>query len=245
VVIVRGHVPVFLSSGYEVSSMSAAVKQYENFQALAKGTNVNEVTLLATDYLNHFNEALMLAELVADMPDMLDEFLAWQPKHYKDHFRDSGVADKDLAIQAFDWSPLEYKEPFESIVAKLNKQLEILQKNLKATSQGSGKALSPDVIQKKCTLIRTLIDFAGGVINGNLDSSNQESVDRVFTESDAINRETSEFPSAQTRKVVEPELAETFTPAAEQDDVEVEIPSELAADSEHEMDQSEIDALFD
>ncbi len=217
-VIVRGHVPVFLSSVYEVSSMSAAVKQYENFQALAKGTNVNEVTLLATDYLNHFNEALMLAEL---------------------------VADKDLAIQAFDWSPLEYKEPFESIVAKLNKQLEILQKNLKATSQGSGKALSPDVIQKKCTLIRTLIDFAGGVINGNLDSSNQESVDRVFTESDAINRETSEFPSAQTRKVVEPELAETFTPATEQDDVEVEIQSELAADSEHEMDQSEIDALFD
>ena len=31
-----------------------------------RGSNINEETLLATDYLNHFNEAIMLLELVTD-----------------------------------------------------------------------------------------------------------------------------------------------------------------------------------
>jgi hypothetical protein len=44
------------------------------------GTNINAQTLLATDYLNHFNEIAMLLEMVPDMNDMLDEAKAWQPK---------------------------------------------------------------------------------------------------------------------------------------------------------------------
>jgi muramoyltetrapeptide carboxypeptidase LdcA involved in peptidoglycan recycling len=40
------------------------------------GTNINSVTLLATDYLNHFNEVIILIEMVADMPDMIEDVLA-------------------------------------------------------------------------------------------------------------------------------------------------------------------------
>lgn len=225
--------------------MSIAGKQYENFQALAKGTNVNEVTLLATDYLNHFNEALMLAELVSDMPDMMDEFMVWRPKLYKDHFRESGIADKDLAVQAYDWSPVEYKQPFESIISKLNKQLEILQKNLSAAAKGDGGALPPDIIQKKCTLIRTLIDFAGGIINGNLDSSSQDSVDRVFTETDAVNNIAEDIISASVSITAEPEPPIMQEPAIETVNIEMEISPELTSGCDKELDQSEIDALFD
>ena len=39
----------------------------------ARGSNVNDQTLLATDYLNHFNEVVMLLEMLPDMPEMLDE----------------------------------------------------------------------------------------------------------------------------------------------------------------------------
>jgi hypothetical protein len=52
--------------------------------------NINPVSLLATDYLNHFNEAVMLLELIPDMPDMLEDAKRWAPKPYKQHFRDSG-----------------------------------------------------------------------------------------------------------------------------------------------------------
>jgi len=88
-------------------------------QQKVKGSNINESTLLATDYLNHFNEIVMLLEMIPDMPDMLDEVKAWQPKSYKDHFKDSTIADKDLAIEAYDFVPGIYREPFEQTIQQI------------------------------------------------------------------------------------------------------------------------------
>ncbi len=48
--------------------------------------NINPRTGLATDYLNHFNEAIMLLELIPDMPDCYELFLEWQPLSYAEHF---------------------------------------------------------------------------------------------------------------------------------------------------------------
>ena len=47
----------------------------------------------------------MLLEMIPDMPDMLEDAQEWQPKSYKDHFRDSSIADKELAIEAYDIVP--------------------------------------------------------------------------------------------------------------------------------------------
>ena len=65
-----------------------------------QGTNINTSTLLATDYLNHFNEVIMLIEMVPDMTDIIEDVLAWQPRPYVQHFADSGFQDQDLAIEA-------------------------------------------------------------------------------------------------------------------------------------------------
>ena len=46
-------------------------------QQRVKGSNIDETTLLATDYLNHFNEIVMLLEMVPDMPEMLEEVKAF------------------------------------------------------------------------------------------------------------------------------------------------------------------------
>ncbi|GLQ05410.1 hypothetical protein GCM10007924_06310 [Sneathiella chinensis] len=123
---------------------------------------------MATDYLNHFNEALMLAELVLDMPDMIDEFQEWQPRPYKEHFRGSGIADRELAIEAYDISPPEYRQAFDTIVKMLNKQILYLQRLFKeeraALEAGKPVALLP----AKCALIRQLIDRAAAVINGHV-----------------------------------------------------------------------------
>lgn len=148
--------------------MSNTVSQLEIYRAKAVGSNVNAVTLLATDYLNHFNEALMLAELVVDMPDMLDDFSTWMPKHYKDHFRESGIADKDLAIEAFDYSPSEYRDPFDNSVRMLNKQLALLQQVLQKERDNLGDPDNQQFIRKKCQLIRSLIDKISGIINGQV-----------------------------------------------------------------------------
>ena len=91
---------------------------YQALCARAKGTTINSQTLLATDYLNHFNEVVMLFEMIADMPDMMDE---WQPKSYQDHFRESVFKEKDLAVEAYDHVPPEFKIPFEKTISTLNR----------------------------------------------------------------------------------------------------------------------------
>src|SRR5262249_13363385 len=42
-----------------------------------RAANINPRTGLATDYLNHFNEAVMLLEMVPDMPECAEDFLHW------------------------------------------------------------------------------------------------------------------------------------------------------------------------
>src|SRR5713226_3249565 len=45
--------------------------------AVLRAANINPRTGLATDYLNHFNEAIMLLEMVPDMPECAEDFLTW------------------------------------------------------------------------------------------------------------------------------------------------------------------------
>ena len=73
---------------------------FDEMSRRAEGTNVNPQTLLATDYLNHFNEIVMLLEMLPDLPDCLEDVQAWRPKSYAEHFTASAVADRELAILA-------------------------------------------------------------------------------------------------------------------------------------------------
>lgn len=157
----------------------------------------------------------MLAELVVDMPDMLDDFEEWSPKHYKDHFRESGVADKELAIEAYDVSPSEYRAPFDSAVVMLNRQITILQKKLEQEKENLGSHENGAFITAKCELIRGLIDRAGGVINGHISES-------------------------QTPKVLEPK-GEVVVEAVESENKS----NVIEVSEGEMLDQSDIDALFD
>lgn len=201
--------------------MPETASQIEIFRAKALGTNVNAVSLLATDYLNHFNEALMLAELVVDMPDMLEDFKEWSPKHYKDHFRESGIADKDLAIQAYDVAPIEYRVPFDSTVVKLNKQINILQKKLELEKEDLGNPEKNEFVSAKCKLIRELIDRAGGVING-----------QISEEQPAKQQRSQSGTQSAQQEAQKPEAAPEKSDVIEVSDGEM-------------LDQSDIDALFD
>jgi len=185
---------------------SVVTGQVETYRARAIGTNVNAISLLATDYLNHFNEALMLAELLVDMPDMVDEFVAWQPKHYRDHFRDSGIADRDLAIEAYDISPMEYREPFDKTVSMINKQLTLLQKSLQIDKETLLNGEKNEFLLSKCELIRTLIDKAGGIINGHLPETASVAKQKALNE-------VSASASSEEKSVVKPPEGDTLDQA--------------------------------
>ncbi len=69
--------------------------------ALAEA-NINPITGLSTDYLNHFNEAVMLLEMIPSVPECRDDLLAWRPANYLEHFAASHLKQRELAIAAYD-----------------------------------------------------------------------------------------------------------------------------------------------
>ena len=61
-------------------------------EALQSKTLVNPVSGLANDYLNLFNELVMMLEQIALMPELLQDLLAWKPVSYQVYFRDFEAA---------------------------------------------------------------------------------------------------------------------------------------------------------
>jgi hypothetical protein len=85
--------------------------------------NINPSTGLATDYLNVFNEAVMLFGLLPDMPEMLDELRDWRPLTYIEHFARSGFQAKELAIRAYEEADPAIRIPFDALSAEVGSLL--------------------------------------------------------------------------------------------------------------------------
>src|SRR5579859_1703196 len=82
-------------------SASVAAADHSARAALLSAANINPRTGLATDYLNHFNEAVMLLEMIPDMPECAEDFLSWRPLSYAEHFTASNFKARDLAVEAY------------------------------------------------------------------------------------------------------------------------------------------------
>lgn len=137
---------------------------YELLRKRAEGSNLDPRTLLATDYLNHFNEIVMLLEMVPDMPDMLEDVKAWKPKSYKDHFRDSSIADRDLAIEAYDHVPAMYREPFELTVAQIDTAIESAIRRIEADMEGGDVDVLREDTMSLCRILQRLVETASAII---------------------------------------------------------------------------------
>src|SRR5215471_13248862 len=87
------------------------------------GTNINPVTGLATDYLNHFNEAIMLLEMLPMAPDCKEDFLAWRPMSYVDHFVASNFKHRDLAIIAYEQADPVFRQQLDDIADQMTRIL--------------------------------------------------------------------------------------------------------------------------
>ena len=157
---------------------------YQSYRSKVQGTTINGVTLLSTDYLNHFNEAVMLLEIVPDMPDMIDDVREWRPKTYQEHFADSQFKMRDLAIEAFDHSPPEFRQPFDAVVSRLNSMVVAAVESVgEAIAKGDTERL-PYLVADVATALRTEIDRAGAIVNGSADRMAQDDVDALFGDLD-------------------------------------------------------------
>jgi hypothetical protein len=138
-----------------------------HFRSHIPGTNINETTLLASDYLNHFHELLMLIEAVSSDPDGFTEgLLGWHPITYEEHFTSSGFRHKILAIAAYRRAPPKIRARFDDAVAKLHGEAVTLLADLAGELKTSDSAR----LRKQCAdgvaRLRVIIDEANTIATG-------------------------------------------------------------------------------
>jgi hypothetical protein len=105
--------PTMISSGSDFERAGAAGGAAPlNTRASAL---VNPASRLANDYLNLFNEIVMLIEQLPSMPEPIDDVFAWRPTTYQDYFTRSILPGRGAALSQ------TLSRDFEAIVEELDR----------------------------------------------------------------------------------------------------------------------------
>ena len=139
-----------------------------------RAANINPRTGLATDYLNHFNEAIMLLEMIPDMPDCAEDFLTWQPLSYREHFAASNFRARELAIAAYDSADPAIRGEFDSITSAMTSILTAVGAAMRQARQDKTRAT---LAEQATGWVKPLVALAGGIINGGSEAD----VDYIMT----------------------------------------------------------------
>jgi hypothetical protein len=131
--------------------------------AQLRAANINPRTGLATDYLNHFNEAIMLLEMIPDMPECAEEFLQWQPRSYREHFAASNFRARELAIAAYDSANSQIRTEFDNITGAISSILIAVSNAMREFHQDKTRAT---LAHQATGWVKPLAMLAGGIING-------------------------------------------------------------------------------
>jgi hypothetical protein len=142
--------------------------------ALLRAANINPRTGLATDYLNHFNEAVMLLEMIPDIPECADDFLDWHPLSYAEHFHASNFKARDLAIEAYEAANASTRAEFDGLTKAMTSILIAVGAAMREAKQEKTRAT---LAEQATGWVKPLVALAGGVINGGSEAD----VDYIMT----------------------------------------------------------------
>jgi hypothetical protein len=142
--------------------------------ARLRAANINPRTGLATDYLNHFNEAVMLLEMIPDMPECAEDFLAWHPLSYREHFMASHFKARDLAIEAYESADTIIRTEFDNITTTMTSILSAVGAAMREARQDKTRAT---LAEQATGWVKPLVALAGGIINGGAEAD----VDYIMT----------------------------------------------------------------
>ncbi|CAN1557474.1 hypothetical protein MCEMIH15_02473 [Caulobacteraceae bacterium] len=140
--------------------------------------NIMPATGLATDYLNVFNEAVMLFGLLGDMPDMIEELRKWEPLSYEQHFARSGFQAKDLAILAYQNADPAIKAPFDALTLET---CDLLQQAIAQAERLIQQGAPLDGFIAETTMaLKSSIMMLDGLVHGGAAGCAQDDIDALF-----------------------------------------------------------------
>ena len=143
--------------------------------AQLRAANINPRTGLATDYLNHFNEAIMLLEMIPDMPECSEDFLEWRPLSYSEHFTASNFKARDLAIEAYETADTGIRAEFDKLTSAMTAILTAVSTAMREARQDKTRAT---LAEQATGWVKPLVAMAGGIING---AGAEADVDYIMT----------------------------------------------------------------
>ena len=129
--------------------------------------NINPATRLASDYLNHFNEAIMLLEMLSSCPDCREDFLGWRPMSYREHFGASRLKARDLAIAAYDTADPDVRDRLDMLAGTMTAVLEATRAAMSADMPMDSVG---DLADRAAARLKPLVARAGAVINGEAET---------------------------------------------------------------------------
>jgi hypothetical protein len=133
------------------------------WQTMLSAANINPRTGLATDYLNHFNEAIMLLEMIPDMPECTEDFLNWRSLSYREHFMAANFKARDLAIEAYEQTDPDIRARFDNVTGDMTTILTAVAAAMKGVRQDKSRAA---LAIQATGWVKPLVALAGGIING-------------------------------------------------------------------------------
>lgn len=146
---------------------------------LTDHVHINPQTYLATDYLNHFNEIIMMAEMLPELPDVYTDIVAWEPISYVQHFQNSGFAYADLAVRAYKQAPQDVRQNFDALISDIDQSTIAGRQEIIEAFDKNDHARVAKISQEMANDLRVMIDTASAMINGTYKSA-QDQADSIF-----------------------------------------------------------------
>ena len=128
---------------------------------------INPASGLANDYLNLFNEIVMLVEQLPTMPELFEDIQRWRPISYREYFHRSILPGRLSAIETYDKLEPRFRREFETLVEELDRRstgaVAAVRRQFKAGGEDDA-ALAP-ICEKAGATIREVLDKATMLVN--------------------------------------------------------------------------------
>jgi hypothetical protein len=108
----------------------------------------------------------MLLEMIPDMPECSEEFLAWQPLSYAEHFAASNFKARDLAIAAYESADAGIRAEFDSTTGAMTAILGAVGDAMRQVEQ---ERIRARLAEQATGWVKPLVMQAGGIINGGVE----------------------------------------------------------------------------
>jgi hypothetical protein len=130
---------------------------------------VNPASGIANDYLNHFNEVLLLIEnLPVMLPEMVDEILGWTPISYREYFEKSRLPGSAKALQIYDSLDADFRAYFEREIEGLNR-LALESVSVIKQHRAEDGSIDPDAVSDYCerasATMRKSLEHTADIVN--------------------------------------------------------------------------------